>query len=68
MNDCPEVQKSQTVMLIDVFIIAPFLAYVAFSGKGLEQWERLGLYILAVATLVYNADNYLKTKALYADS
>jgi len=26
------------------------------------------LYVLAVATLLYNADNYLKTKALNADS
>jgi hypothetical protein len=65
VNECPEVQKSQTVRLIDIFVIAPFLAYVAFKGNGLEQYERLGLYILAVATLVYNADNYLKTKQLY---
>lgn len=66
--NCEEVQKSQTVRLIDVFFIAPFLGYVAYTGKGLETWERLTLYVLAVATLVYNADNYLKTKALNADS
>ena len=62
--NCEEVQKSQTVRLIDVFFIAPFLGYVAYSGKGLEMWERLTLYVLAVATLVYNADNYFKTKEL----
>ena len=65
MNDCPEVQKSQTVRLLDVYLIAPFLFYIAYTGKGLELWEKLGLYVLAVATLVYNADNYLKTKELY---
>lgn len=65
MNECPEVQKSQTVRLLDVYLIAPFLFYIAYTGKGLELWEKLGLYVLAVATLVYNADNYLKTKELY---
>jgi len=65
VNDCPEVQKSQTVRLLDVYLIAPFLFYIAYTGKGLELWEKLGLYVLAVATLVYNADNYLKTKELY---
>jgi len=65
VNECPEVQKSQTVRLLDVYLIAPFLFYIAYTGKGLELWEKLGLYVLAVATLVYNADNYLKTKELY---
>jgi hypothetical protein len=64
VSDCAEVQKSQTVRLVDVFIIAPFLGYIAYTGKGLATWEKLGLYILAVATLLYNADNYLKTREL----
>tara|TARA_Y100000114_G_C11648894_1_gene273137 strand:+ start:559 stop:762 length:204 start_codon:yes stop_codon:yes gene_type:complete len=65
MTECPEVQKSQMVRLVDVFVIAPFLFYLAFKGSGMAMWERTALYVLAVATLVYNAENYIETKALY---
>jgi hypothetical protein len=57
-----ELSKSQTIRFLDVFIIAPFLFYIGYKAKGLQKWEITGLYILALATLVYNGRNYLKNK------
>ena len=36
-----ELSKSQTIRLIDVFVIAPFLFYIGYKATGLQQWERL---------------------------
>ena len=57
-----ELSKSQTIRLIDVFVIAPFLFYIGYKATGLQQWERVGLYLLAGATLYYNGENFLKNK------
>ena len=54
-----ELSKSQNIRLIDVFVIAPFLFYIGYNTKGLKQWEQLGLYVIAGATLIYNGRNYL---------
>jgi uncharacterized membrane protein AbrB (regulator of aidB expression) len=63
-STCEEVSKSQTVRLMDVFFLAPFLAYVGFKAKGLSKAELLILYAIAGGTLYYNARNYLDTKKL----
>ena len=55
-----EISKSQFIRLLDVFIIAPFIIYVAYRNKSLTDWEKIGLYIIGVATLYYNGKNYLK--------
>lgn len=59
---CTEVSKSQAVRLLDVFFIAPFLAYVGFKAKGLNQAEKIVLFAIAGGTLFYNGRNYLDTK------
>lgn len=51
----------QQVRLIDVFIVAPFCFYVA-SQKSLSTPIRAGLVVLGAATLLFNANNYLKNK------
>ncbi len=48
----------QNVRLLDVFVVAPFLFYVG-TRKELPQTLRLGLIVLAAATLIYNGKNYL---------
>jgi hypothetical protein len=48
----------QKVRLLDVFVVAPFLFYVG-TRKELPQTLRLGLIVLAAATLIYNGKNYL---------
>ena len=57
-----EISKSQTIRLVDVFLIAPFMLYIGYKAKGLKEWERVGMYILAGATFYYNGNNYIKNK------
>lgn len=49
----------QTIRLIDVFVIAPFLMYVG-SNKTLSTQNRIGLWTIGTATLIYNFHHYLK--------
>ena len=57
-----EHQKSQAVRLVDVFLLAPFLLYVGYKAKGLKDYEKYGIYLIAISTLWYNGRNYLKNK------
>ena len=54
-----EVEKSQSVRLIDILFIAPFLIWLSMN-KTLSGWVRLTLFSLGIATLIYNANNYYK--------
>jgi len=56
-----EVQKSQAIRLADVFLIAPYLLYVS-SKRELSELDRNLLFGLGVATLFYNAVNYIQNK------
>lgn len=49
--------KSQTVRLLDVFVIGPFLLWTA-SARAMPTYFRVGLLIIGYATIVYNARNY----------
>ena len=60
-NTVKEVQKSQSVRLIDVFFIAPYLLYVS-SKSQLTRLDKNLLFVLGVATLYYNGINYMKNK------
>ena len=57
-----EFQKSQAVRLCDVFLLAPFLAYIGYKAKGIKDWERIAIYLIAGGTAIYNGRNYLKNK------
>lgn len=48
----------QTVRLLDVFVVTPFLLYVG-TRKELPKHLRTGVVALAVATFLYNGKNYL---------
>ena len=49
----------QTVRLIDVFAIGPFLIYAATANK-ISNPIRLALLGIGIATVIYNGVNYLK--------
>lgn len=49
--------KSQSVRLLDVFLIGPFMLYAAKKGR-MTNGERLFMALLGVATIAYNARNY----------
>jgi len=51
----------QTIRLIDVFFIGPFMIYVG-TKKELTNPVRLTLWGLGAATIIYNGLNYLKNK------
>lgn len=51
----------QDIRLIDVFVIGPFLMYVGMK-KELSLPVRLTLLGFGAATIIYNANNYLKNR------
>ncbi len=58
-----EYSKSQTVRLIDVFVIAPILIYAGVKyQKTMPKLLSLSLVAIGVATAVYNGKNYLNNK------
>lgn len=60
-----EMQKSQNIRLIDVYVIAPILIYGGIQyRKVLPKWLSLSLVVIGGCTLYYNAKNYLETKKL----
>jgi len=61
ISSVEEVQKSQYVRLADVFLIAPFMFYVA-NKKTLTRLDRNIMFGLAFATLYYNAKNYIENR------
>jgi hypothetical protein len=55
-----EYQKSQTIRLIDVFVIAPVLVYAGVKHrKDMSPMLSNALILFGVATAYYNAKNYL---------
>ena len=56
-----EYQKSQTIRLVDVFVIAPVLVY-AGTRKELPTWLRLSLITFGACTAYYNWKNYTVNK------
>ena len=59
---CKEVSKSQSIRLLDIFFIAPFLLYVGYKATGINNTEKMVLILIALATFYYNGKNYLETK------
>jgi hypothetical protein len=56
-----EIQKSQAIRLVDVFLIAPYLFLLATKDK-VSPLDKKILFGLGLATLLYNGANYLKNK------
>ena len=57
-----EISKSQTIRLLDVFFIGPFMIYVSQKAKGINNLEKFTLLGLGIATIYYNGKNYLDNK------
>ena len=51
--------KAQSVRLVDVYLLGPFMVWAAYKSTDLPNWARLTLGISGVATVAYNARNYL---------
>ena len=57
-----ELSKSQTIRLVDVFLIAPFLVFIGLKKGLLSKTEKYIVILIGVATLYYNGKNYLKNR------
>ncbi len=56
-----EIEKSQVVRLIDVFVIAPILIYTGVRYyKELPKILAILIIVIGIATLIYNGNNYFK--------
>jgi hypothetical protein len=62
MPECIEVAKSQQVRLADVFVIGPLMVWLALAPRRAPAWAHLALLVAGLATILYNADNYLSTR------
>ena len=54
-------EKSQTVRLVDVFVIAPYLIFIS-QKKALSNIDKQFLLVTGIATLFYNLSNYLERR------
>lgn len=63
-TDCLEVQKSQQVRLLDIFVFAPLLLMVAFHKQLKISWNFSVsvLIVLSVLTILYNWKNYIENE------
>lgn len=56
-----EISKSQLIRLIDVFFIGPYLIYLS-QKREINSHHSLVLSIIGLATIAYNANNFLENK------
>jgi hypothetical protein len=54
-----EFQKSQSIRIVDVFVIAPICVYAGIKAKGLPRLINFSLVFIGIATFYYNGKNYL---------
>ena len=54
-------EKSQTVRLIDLFLIVPYLIFIS-QKKGLNNIDKQFLLVTGIATIFYNLSNYLERR------
>lgn len=53
-------EKTQFIRLIDIFVLGPFM--IVAAGKQKEKYFRAGLALGGLATILYNARNYLQNR------
>ena len=52
--------KTQTIRLLDVFLIGPAMIIAGIRSKA--KWLSNSMIIFGVATILYNGENYIKFK------
>ena len=51
--------KSQEIRLVDVFLVGPFMIWFGIVAVAMPMWSRILMILFGVATICYNARNYL---------
>jgi len=56
--------KAQSVRLVDVFVLGPFMVWAGLRATTLPEWARTALVVSGILTVVYNGANYLERRRL----
>lgn len=54
--------KTQTIRLLDVFLLGPLMIAVAQRAQNISEWQRAALALSGVATIVYNGVNWIRAR------
>ena len=54
--------KSQSIRLLDVFLIGPMMSYIGYKSEGVPQWIKTSMILFGFSTIIYNGANYMKLK------
>lgn len=54
-----EIQKSQNIRLVDVFLLGPFMIWFGTKSK-LPEWSKFVMIISGIYTIFYNANNFIE--------
>lgn len=52
--------KSQSVRLVDIFLLGPFMIWFGVKAGGMPTWARWTLAASGVGTVLYNGANYVR--------
>jgi len=58
-----QIQKSQSVRLLDVLVLGPFMIYVGYKSK-LPAPARSIMMLSGIATIIYNYSNYVENQKI----
>lgn len=53
--------KTQTIRLLDVFVIGPTMIFVSVA-RNVHPFFKISLLVFGISTIYYNAKNYLSAK------
>lgn len=60
MKECDV--KGQTVRLVDVFALGPFMVWFGVKAEGVPKWARATMVAGGVSTIAFNAYNFLRLR------
>lgn len=55
--------KAQAVRLVDIFLLGPFLVWMALTDRTHGDAARIALLLAGVLTISYNGEHYLLQRA-----
>lgn len=58
------VEKAQSIRLLDVYALGPFMLYAALKPGSLSPFQRFALAGIGITTILYNLKNYREQAAL----
>jgi hypothetical protein len=60
----PDHGKTQSIRLVDVFALGPFMVWFGMEAEDVPDAARLIMIASGLATIAYNGANYLRLRRL----